>query len=340
MSLAVRLSPILLAATLFASAQTPAASTAAPLLLDVTVTNKAGAAVPNLKASDFTVLADKLPTPIVAFHAVDTSREPLSIVIVLDAVNTGYQEVSYERIELSKFLSASEGHLAHPTTLAVLTDKGVQLHNSFTQDGNALRSSLDNYAVSLRTINRSTGFYGASERVDISLNGLSELATQLGKSPGRKLILFLSPGWPLLSGPSVLLSNKQQQDIFAQSLRFATLLHTSRIALYDIDPYGAAENLERVFYYQSFLNGLRKPSDAALGDLSLQVIATQSGGLVLNSTGVSQLLERCIAENSTYYRIAIATPPATHPNDYKSIQVKLADPNLTAHTSTGVYVQP
>jgi VWFA-related protein len=339
------LTALLVLTPLLTLAQTPEphavpAPPPAPLVLDVTVTTKAGVAVPNLKPSNFTVLDDKLPAPILAFHPVDASREPLYVIIVLDAVNTGYQEVSYERIQLAKFLSSTDGHLAYPTSLAILTDKGIELEPNFTQDGNSIRSALENEVVGLRTINRSTGFYGATDRLDISLNGLSELATHITSVPGRKLVLFLSPGWPILSGPDVTLSTKQQQGIFQQSLRFTNLLHTSRITLYAIDPYGAAENLERAFYYQSFLNGLRKPSDAALGNLSLQVLAEQSGGLVLNSTGISQLLDRCIAENSTYYRIAIARPAATHPDDYKPIQIKLSDLNLTARTSSGVYVQP
>jgi VWFA-related protein len=342
MSFALRFTAVFLFTPLLALSQTPATTPAksSDLILDVTVTNKSGEAVPNLKSSEFTVLTDKTPAPILAFHPVDTSREPLSVVIVLDAVNTGFQEVSYERIQISKFLSASDGRLAHPTTLAVLTDKGIDLHDAFTQNGSSLSASLEQDVIGLRAINRSTGFYGADDRLGISLTGLSALATDLAKVPGRKLVLFVSPGWPILSGPEVLLSNKQQHDIFAQDIRLTNLLRTARIALYDIDPYGAAENLDRVFYYQSFLNGLRKPSDAALGNLSLQVLAAQSGGLVLNSTGIAQLLQRCIAENSTYYRIAIATPPATHPDDYQSIQIKLSDPGLTAETSAGIYLQP
>jgi VWFA-related protein len=340
MSLATRLSTIfLLGPTLLASAQAPSTKPA-PLTLDITVTNKSGAAIPNLQQSDFTILVNKLPQPILAFHPVDTTKEPLSVILVLDAVNTSYQEIAFERGQLETFLSAADGQLAHPTTIAILTDKGIQVSDGFTRDGRVLRDGLDKQVVALRTITRSSGFYGAQERVSVSLNGLDQLVTHESAIPGRKLILFLSPGWPLLSGAEVDLDGRQQQRVYRQVVQLSGLLRSSRVALYALNPYGASENLERVLYYQSFLDGLRKPSDAALGDLSLQVLAIQSGGLALNSTGLTQLIERCIAENSTYYRIAIAAPTGEHPDDYKSLQVQLSSPALTAHTSTGVYVQP
>ena len=126
------------------------------------------------------------------------------------------------------------------------------------------------------------------------MTALQELAGREAARPGRKIILWVSPGWPLLSGPHIDLNFKQQQQIFANIVGLSTQLRQGRVTLYSIDPLGASEGVGRDFYYQSFLKGVSKPSQATFGDLGLQVIATQTGGLALNaSNDVASLLHTC-----------------------------------------------
>jgi hypothetical protein len=57
---------------------------------------------------------------------------------------------------------------------------------------------------------RSQGFYGAAERVQIFLRMLENLARYEATQPGRKLLIWLSSGWPSFSGPEVELTAKEQ----------------------------------------------------------------------------------------------------------------------------------
>src|SRR5208283_3740051 len=109
-----------------------------------------------------------------------------------------------------KYLRAESGVLAHPTALALITDAGMQVQEGFSEDGNALSTALGQYVVGLRTSRRSAGFNGATERFQYSLTGLQELVAREATRPGRKIIVWISPGWPLLSGPEVQLGEKQQ----------------------------------------------------------------------------------------------------------------------------------
>ena len=109
--------------------------------LDVVVTPKSGAPVAGLQEKDFTILDNKVERPIISFHAHDGSQEPIRVILLIDSVNTNFTTIAYERTQLDKFLHADGGHLSHPTTLAILTDKGVQIQPGFTTDGNATASS-------------------------------------------------------------------------------------------------------------------------------------------------------------------------------------------------------
>jgi VWFA-related protein len=311
-----------------------------PLTLDVVVTGKDGKPVAGLTQQDFTLLDNKSPQPIASFRELG-AQSPVEVVLVIDAVNAPSQAIAYERQQLDAFFKASGEKLPRPTTLAVLTETGVQMQDGFTDNGAKLASALDGYAVGLRAVGRSAGFYGAEERLDDSLKGLGTLVDNVAKLPGRKLLVFLSPGWPLLTGPRIQLSSKQQDGIFASVVHISKTLRTSGITLYSIDPRGASAPLQSRFYYQDYVKGVSKPSQVEEADLSLQVLATQTGGLVLNSSNdIPAQVQQCIEDAAAFYELTFAPAPADKPNEYRSIELKVARPGLTARTTQGYYVQP
>ena len=311
------------------------------IYLDVVVTPKSGPPVTGLQQQDFTLLDNKAPRPIASFQAIAGSQAPLEVILVIDAVNTDYQNVAFEREQIDKFLRADGGHLAHPTALAYFTDTGTEVQDSFTADGNALSASLDQYVVGLRSLRRSAGFYGATERLQLSLNALQQLAAREATRPGRKVILWVSPGWPLLSGPEVQLDSKQQQEIFESIVSFSTRLRQARITLYSIDPLGSKDFGTRSFYYESFLKGVSEPRQANLGNLGLQVLAVQTGGLALTiNNDVTAELQQCISDTGAYYELSFVSPLDAKPNEYHRLEIKLANSGLTARTRQGYYAQP
>ena len=310
--------------------------------LDVVVTPKAGGSpFAGLEQKDFTLLDNKAPQPITSFKAVNSSQEPIEVILLIDAVNTTYQTIAYERNQIDAFLRANGGKLAHPIKLAIFGDTGTQIQDSFSVDGNAIANSLDKQTVALRSLRRSAGFYGAEERFDLSMRTLAQLGAAEAAHPGRKLILWVSPGWPLLSGPGVQIDGKQQQQLFTAIVQISTELRQSRITLYNVNPLGASEPTLNVFYYEQFVKGIAKPSQVSAGNLALQVIATQSGGLVLNSNNdVSALLRQAFADADNWYEISFESAAAERPNEFHQIQVQVDKPGLVARTRQGYYAQP
>src|SRR5277367_5680609 len=329
------LAPLLLAIVVSAQQQTPVLERAnGAITLDVVVTPKSGPPVSGLQQQDFTLLDNKAAQTITSFQAVDGRRAPIEVILVVDAVNTGEQSVAYEREQIEKFLRTDGGHLAYPTALAVFTDTGTKVQEGFSTDGNALSTSLEQYTVGLRFLNRSSGFYGADERFQLSLNALHELAVREAARPGRKIILWVSPGWPLLSGPNVELSSKQQESLFADIVSISDVLRQGRITLYSIDPLGTADAASsRTFYWKSFLKGISKPSQVLPGNLGLEVIATQSGGVALSSSNdVAQLLRQGLEDAAAYYEITFDPPLGDQKHAYHQLEVRIDKPGLTART--------
>lgn len=320
--------------------------------LDVVVTDRSGNVIPHLLRQDFILLDNKQPKPILSFESRAGSTQtatpatiepdaPVEVILVVDEVNTSFSRVSYERNEIKAFLSRNGGKLTQPVSLVLFTDTGTEVQNNPSSDGNGLVTSLDQSANKLRTIRRSTGIYGAEERLALSLNMLKQLAAKEATRPGRKLVVWISPGWPLLSGPRIDLSSTERQRLFDSIVQVSAALRRARITLYSVDPLGVSESVARTTYYEEFLKGVTRPNDAQIGNLALQVLATQSGGLAIyGSNSIQAGIDHCVADASAYYVLSMDPAPADKPNAYHAIEVKLETPGLKARTRAGYYAEP
>jgi VWFA-related protein len=334
---------LLASATL--SAQQKAVPVAVPAhpsrhVIDVVVEDKSGQPVAGLAEQDFTLLEGATPLPIASFTAVQHGTTPAEVLLVIDAVNTPTVDVGYQRDQIEKFLRSSEGQLAHLTSFAVVSDDGVTLYNHETKDGNALADALNHQEIGLRQINRSGGFYGAADRLTICLKAMHNIAAYEANRPGRKLVVWISPGWPLLSGPGIDLDDKEEKQIYDEIVAFSAELQAAQVTLYDVNSWGATEPIGRSLYYEDFLKPVTKPTQAQAGNLGLQVLALQSGGLALNTNDVPSMLQRCLRDAGDYYEISFDPAPAQKPGEFHPVQLRLAKPGLTVRTRQGYYSQP
>jgi VWFA-related protein len=321
----------------------PGASAAATgtITLDVVVTEKSGPPVGSLQQQDFTVLDNKSPQTITSFKPVTGREGPIEVVIVIDAVNTGYTTVAVERTGVDKFLQSEGGRLAYPVALALFTDKGTQMLGDFSSDGATLSASLAQAEPGLRTSTRSSGFYGAVDRMQLSVKTLGQLVAKEAPRPGRKIILWVSPGWPLLSGPRTQLSAKDQRSIFDNIVALSNEMLQARVTLYSVNPLGAAESIGRANYYKDFVKGVSKPSQVAIGNLGLPVLATQSGGLALTfNNDIAAMLQQCVADAAPYYEISFTPAPVDQRDELHVVDVQTGKPGLTARARQFYYAQP
>jgi VWFA-related protein len=310
--------------------------------LDIVVTDHSGKAVPGLTASDFTVLDNNQPSRILSFQAYDAPANPpahaVQVVILFDTVNTDFNTVSYTRQQVSNYLRRNGGHLPQPVTLAWLTNTAIEPQGPPSLDGNALATALDAAQGRLRTVTNAAGFYGAVERFELSARVLEALLRNEMKFPGRKMIIWAGPGWPMLDNPTINISNKGQKAMFGEIVELSTMLREAQVDLYSVSQ-GTATN--DTFLYESFLKGVKKSTQASTPNLGLKVLAIQSGGLVLPPTNdVASSIDTCIHDAATYYSVTFAPPPADGPDEYHKLDVHVDKPGLTARTNTGYYNQP
>jgi VWFA-related protein len=338
--------PALFACSLSAAAQQPmlAASTSPSpqqIKLDVVVDTKSGQPVTTLGQQDFTILDNKSSRPITSFKVVTGAQEPVSVILFIDAVNTPYELVASMRSAAENFLKRNDGALANPTAIAVLTDSGVQLPSTFSANGMALSDDLEHREIGLRQITRSSQ-WGAGDRLTISIKALHQLTFFASRLPGRKIILWISPGFPLASGPEYSsLSSKAEQGIFGDVTYFSTELRQNKITLYNVDPVGTSQSTLSANYYENFVKGVAKYDDAQLADLSIQVLSAQTGGLdLVSDNDVASMIEKCVADANSWYEISFDPPPPDKPNEFHRIEVKLAHPGLIARTRNGYYSNP
>lgn len=310
--------------------------------LNVVVTDKAGKPVSGLTAADFTLLDNNQPSRILSFRAYNgpaqPPEQPVEAIVLFDTVNIGFDAVSYSRQQVENFLRQDGGRLAQPTAIYWLTNDGVEAPNQPSQDGNAQAVLLDATEGHLRTVNRSAGAYGAIERFQLSVKMLGVVAENEAKKPGRKLLIWVGPGWPMLEAPGIDYSNKTQQAMFGQIVALSTVLREGQIDLYSV-----AQGMPGAgtFAYESYVKGVKRPNQVNPANLSLKVLAVQSGGLVVPPTNdLAASIRLCLGDAEVFYTLTFEPPPADGPNQYHDLKMKVDKPGLTARTNTGYYDQP
>lgn len=309
--------------------------------LNVDVDTKAGEPIPGLVQSDFTLLDNNSTPKGVNFKAIAPGKGQLEVIILMDAVNSPFQTVAYEQQELEKFLKTKGATLPHPTTVAYVTDKGAQIQKGFTTNGVELEASLEKIATGLRFLTHTAGYWGDTEQYTMSIEALQQVAGYCGQLPGRKLVIWVSPGWPLLSGVRTELDGKQEADVFRDIVAFSTALRRANVTLDNVNPRGVGESILRDYYYQEFTKGVSKLSDVYLGDLSLQVLATQSGGTVVESDNdVAQAVAKLMNVTTSWYEFDYLMPTTEQANQYHHIEVKVDKPDTKVTTRDGYYDQP
>jgi VWFA-related protein len=330
--------------TVVAQGQQNAASSPASqkgIHFGVIVTERSGADVAGLEEKDFSVTDGKTAKPITSFKAMSLDHDPVHVVIVIDEINTRFTTNSYVRQEMEKYLRAT-GHLVAPTSIATLAYSALQYHPNYTQDGAALADWLETASAGLRQGSSTTSSEGGvqEDNVQKSVIGLDNLARQLSSIPGRKVVLWLSPGWPLMNTPGMQIDEKPQQSVFTSVVALTTGLRLINTIIYNIYPVSPTESSIQTTNYQDYLKGVPRSTQANFGNLALQVFSAHSGGLVLDaSNNISAMVAKCLADTKYWYEITVDPTAADKPNEYHHLQVKVDKPGVVVRAIDGYYAQ-
>jgi VWFA-related protein len=313
------------------------------ITLNAVATDQSGHLISGLQQQDFTILDNKLPARIISFRTVQGAGTapdpPIEVVLVIDEVNTSFHDIAIERQQVEKFLSQNDGKLAWPVSLVFFSMQGAA-GGTPTRDGNSLIAELNQHKTPLRGATWSQGTYGAFDRINLSVRTLGEFADYEAKRPGRKLVIWLSPGWSFLSSPRVETRFMNQQVLFNSIVNLSDALRRADITLYNVNPLGSGGGVLKS-YYRDFTKGVKTANQAKIGNLALQVLAYQSGGLVLNSSNdLAAEIATCVSDAKAFYMLSFQAAIGDGPNEYHALELTVNKPGSEVRTRTGYYAQP
>jgi VWFA-related protein len=266
--------------------------------IDLVVADSAGNPVSDLPPWDFILLDNGQPAKI---RTVRKSREPFvptpELIFVLDAINLSPQQLTQTESAIVHFLRRNSGRQETACFLYRLTRDGLFSSWKPTRDGNLLAKEVEQHK-SPRTVWRSVrndgpnllrAWVDRSQPNPLSLRALGSIAVDQREIAGRKVVVWISPGWPVNGG-----------DIgFDEATELSTRLREARITLDNVNVW---PNPDQSFNYHDYLEAPRSQKDMQPAKLTLQVIATHTGGLVLDSSGdLDRDIERCVEEVRSFY---------------------------------------
>ena len=311
------------------------------IVLNVVVTDASGKPVSGLQAKDFSLLDNQKPQQIASFQAAEgrIAKPPVRVIFVLDTLNNSFQNAAYEVGVVEKYLSQSREQLSFPISIAVLTEAGIDVGQPST-DGNALVSQLKKVHMPFATMGSLEG--SNARRFHVSLQSLTKLVTDEEDVPGRVLLIWMGPGWPLLSDGPYPGTPNDRRNFFAAVLNLCTGFLDSQVTMDAI----SSPNLMRGYGqrrddYKLFLKGVQRADQTEPGDLALPVLAYQSGGQIFgDDKDLVTDFARCIADLNSYYVLSFDSPQAARDVEYHALQIVLAEPRLNARMNASYYARP
>jgi VWFA-related protein len=329
------------------------------VVLDVVVTDKAGNLVTGLTKDDFTVFEDRIPQTIRSFEGVEQHALPPNVsihstadlakapntpvtVLVLDELNTRFEDMSFARSALEKYLNAQPAILTQPTALIAATNAKFQLLEDYTLDRGAVLTALKNHVPEYpwRLMNSGKGGPGAAERLAMSLGSLEQIAQATSGHPGRKNVVWVGRGFPAVN---LMDSADTEAAVIQHAIQHVTdAMRDARITLTTIDPTANTSSIVDVETPEDMDvaqgdNG----ADPMQGEVNFQLLAPATGGRAyLSRNDVDAEIGTSIRDGNNYYTLTY-TPTSQNEaaQPYRRITIRMSRPGLTATTRNGYYVE-
>ena len=284
--------------------------------LDIVVTDKQGNIVDNLSKNDFKVLEDKQPQTILNFdrplaHALPGNLEinstqeldraapeaPVSI-IVLDEINTRFEDEVFARYSLQKYLKTQNDMLPQPTMLVAITVDHFIVLRDYTTSRKEIVDALDHHFIAYPW--RSNGNW-QNEQISQAFASLRQVAQ--ATTPAIAATKTWSGSAADFPASRCKICWTSSADALETAIAACTnMLRDARITLYTVDPTGLSAGPN-----ETDING-GTMDDPFGGEVNFNALATATGGRTfLNRNDVDNLITARVCE----------TAPSSTPSPYK-----------------------
>jgi len=324
--------------------------------VDASVLDRNRQPVRGLMASDFTVLEDGEPQPVVTFKEIyipDPVEPPVAwmrdvppdvksnvaaaegrlIALILEDGMVGLDIFEKQVKTIGRHIVDQMGP---GDLLAIIFPRDIKKSSDFTSDRRFLLSVVDKYAAG------HSGEMGNRSLIEAIVK-VSEL---LADAPQRrKSLIYVSPGWPVdlvtfgSGNPFRAILQLRMEEAFDQARR-------SNVNVYSVDPTGLTD--EAVAGSASVTSDgeiIRLTPQAAsagpsrsrtLGHDFLQTLAANTGGrAIVNNNEFRPGIAEIFRENSSYYLLGYRSPNNRLDGKFRRIDVRVDRPGVTVRARSG-----
>ena len=331
------------------------------VVLDVTVTDRKGNLVPReLTRDDFTIVEDGQPQRIRSFDPPSKHTMPQSAVavvnsaadlvkigdapvtiLVLDELNSRFEDMSFSRQMMLKYLQSQPPVLRQPTVLMIAMNTSFKQVHDYTQSRDELIDVVKKHSPEYpwRMMNSGKSSPGAVERMAQVLAALQQIAQSSTGTPGRKNLVWVGNGFPSAGLAGL---DQRTSDLIEAAVRRCTArLLAARVTMYTINPAAGTSSTLDV----ETPDDLDSALDATGGDpfasgtVSFSNLAPSTGGIAYTGRNdLNNVIGEGISKGNSYYTMSYS--PSNSSEDaakFRNIRIVMKDPNLHATTRNGYF---
>jgi len=364
--------------------------------VNVIVQDKKGKPVTGLTKEDFALLDLGQPQQISSFSveaigALPAPAQPLPAnfysnrlerkggtptavtVILLDGLNTKFEDMAYARQQIIKFLSQLQPQ--DRVALYTLTTHLAVLHD-FTSDATPLLRALERYkghhsaalAASepepadtgvdqidafLDDANQRVSDFYVKNRVRLTARALEAIANHLAQLPGRKNLIWVSGSFPFYIGfDDVPASSTQGPTVFNEEVEHAArALNNANLAIYPVDARGLISPAAANPAFGAASGGpLRSRGRAAsIPRLSppranfdtMNILAERTGGRAFyNTNDIQGSIRHAIDDSRVTYVLGYYPAHGKWDGKFHEIKVQVKHPGVRVRARRGYFAWP
>ncbi len=296
---------------------------------DLAVTDSQGKAQTGITARDLAIRVDDQTVSAESVHgfagAADKGEPSVQVYFVMDLTNTTPDEWPVLRAQVAKFLRENDGQLAYPTSLINFLPDEMQVQSQPLTNGKGMANALEKMPGPAGN--------GEFDPFDASLQAMQSILDSLADKPGRKLLIWIGPGWQTPNSMGQSVSARDEDSNWNTLVAITNRLRQERIVL-----FGGREG---EWVHGGGSDGLRSAAQMNLANLGLNAMAVRSGGRGFVSPGKDDALvgeiERDVLEAGPYYRVTIEPEHADGEDTYHAVKIAVGRAGLTAQAITGYF---
>ncbi len=262
---------------------------------------------------------------------------------MLDELNTRWENTTYARMQMERYLKSQPAVLAAPTMLVATDEARFTVLHDYTQTRDELLASVHAYTprYPMQLMRNGSGNTGI-EMFEETLGALTQIAESSRGTPGRKNLLWVGTGYPSID--TTTLAFDDEDKLMALIRRVTDQMMASRVCLFLIDPAGEQTTVQDSGVADGdggFTATLSSEVGPFEGKLDFASIASTTGGKIFaNRNDVDTVIGEGIRDSNAYYTLTYVPPDAgVQDGKYRQIHVVLKDPSLRAVARSGYFAE-